>query len=53
MKCPLCGKPTAKEFKPFCSERCQQVDLGKWLHGSYALPGEPIRSDNDEAAGEE
>ena len=38
MNCPICDKPTVKAFKPFCSERCKQVDLGKWLTGSYAVP---------------
>lgn len=38
MPCRICHKTTAKEFHPFCSPRCQQVDLGKWLTGSYTVP---------------
>ncbi|TCZ65894.1 DNA gyrase inhibitor YacG [Roseicella aquatilis] len=41
--CPVCGKPVAPEgrFRPFCSARCRQVDLGRWLAGDYAIPGAP------------
>ncbi len=38
-KCPICGKPTTKEQDPFCSKRCAQVDLNRWLSGVYAIPG--------------
>ena len=38
MSCPICGKPVVAEFRPFCSRRCADVDLGKWLTGAYALP---------------
>lgn len=38
-KCPLCGKPTAERFRPFCSRRCADVDLGRWLGGHYAISG--------------
>jgi endogenous inhibitor of DNA gyrase (YacG/DUF329 family) len=43
VKCPKCGKETSFEdnpFRPFCSERCKLVDLGKWLSGSYSVPTE-------------
>ena len=36
--CPICGKPQAAASKPFCSERCRDVDLNRWLSGSYAIP---------------
>lgn len=36
--CPICRKPTAAQFKPFCSKRCADVDLHRWLSGSYAVP---------------
>lgn len=39
-KCPLCEKPTAQDYRPFCSKRCADIDLGKWVTGSYALPSE-------------
>jgi endogenous inhibitor of DNA gyrase (YacG/DUF329 family) len=37
-KCAACGKPQTPEFRPFCSKRCADVDLGKWLDGRYAIP---------------
>jgi uncharacterized protein len=36
--CAVCGKPQEARFKPFCSKRCADVDLGRWLKGSYAIP---------------
>jgi hypothetical protein len=36
--CPICGKPTDVKVKPFCSKRCADVDLHRWLSGSYAIP---------------
>jgi len=36
-KCPTCGKPPIKPHKPFCSERCASVDLGRWFSGKYAF----------------
>lgn len=37
-KCPTCGKPTDPAFRPFCSKRCRDVDLHRWLSGAYAIP---------------
>ena len=37
-KCPICGKPSVRAFYPFDSKRCADIDLGKWLSGSYAIP---------------
>ncbi|MBV1797552.1 DNA gyrase inhibitor YacG [Siccirubricoccus sp. G192] len=39
--CAICGKPAVAAFRPFCSARCRQVDLGRWLAGDYAIPAEP------------
>ncbi len=36
--CPICGKPADERFKPFCSRRCADVDLHRWLSGVYAVP---------------
>ena len=48
-KCPICGKPRADAYRPFCSKHCADVDLGRWLGGRYAVPGEPVmRDDADE-----
>jgi endogenous inhibitor of DNA gyrase (YacG/DUF329 family) len=38
-KCPICGKPSVPERRPFCSARCADVDLHHWLAGRYAVPG--------------
>jgi endogenous inhibitor of DNA gyrase (YacG/DUF329 family) len=40
--CPICSKPEAEGFKPFCSKRCADIDLGRWLKGGYAIPGAPV-----------
>ena len=37
-KCPICGKPSAQATYPFCSKRCADIDLNRWLSGSYAIP---------------
>jgi len=37
MACPICDKPTEKTFRPFCSKRCAEIDLGKWFTGGYAI----------------
>ena len=39
--CPVCGKRGEEGFKPFCSKRCADIDLGRWLKGGYAIPGAP------------
>jgi len=40
MSCPVCGKPAVEKYRPFCSKRCADVDLGRWLKGGYAIPTE-------------
>ncbi len=41
-KCAVCEKqPVTAEFRPFCSKRCADVDLSRWLKGGYAIPGRP------------
>ncbi|WP_299666738.1 DNA gyrase inhibitor YacG [uncultured Ruegeria sp.] len=40
MSCPLCGEDTLRAFRPFCSKRCADIDLAKWLNGSYAVPSQ-------------
>ena len=39
--CPICGKPAEGAYKPFCSKRCADVDLQRWLSGAYVISGEP------------
>jgi endogenous inhibitor of DNA gyrase (YacG/DUF329 family) len=36
--CPICGQPSAESHAPFCSKRCAEIDLGRWLKGNYAIP---------------
>lgn len=43
--CPICRRPAAPEFSPFCSQRCADVDLGRWLNERYAIP---VEEDEDE-----
>jgi endogenous inhibitor of DNA gyrase (YacG/DUF329 family) len=43
-KCPICRKPVSPDYRPFCSKHCADVDLGRWLKGAYAVPGEPVSS---------
>ena len=47
--CPLCGKPAAEPFRPFCSRRCADVDLNRWLNGVYAVP---VQDDDDDEDGD-
>lgn len=47
--CPICGQPTVEELRPFCSQRCADVDLSRWLTGVYAIP---IRDGDDDEDGE-
>ena len=49
--CPVCGKPAAAELRPFCSRRCADVDLGRWLIGHYRIEGD--EDEADEAAPDE
>ena len=46
--CPICGKPATEASKPFCSERCRDVDLNRWLSGSYAIAGRPDEDGDEE-----
>jgi endogenous inhibitor of DNA gyrase (YacG/DUF329 family) len=36
--CPICAKPVEVEYRPFCSKRCADVDLQRWLTDGYAIP---------------
>jgi endogenous inhibitor of DNA gyrase (YacG/DUF329 family) len=45
MSCPICKRATVVEWTPFCSRRCADVDLGRWLTGGYAIP---VEEDTDE-----
>jgi endogenous inhibitor of DNA gyrase (YacG/DUF329 family) len=47
-KCAICGKPTSHDYRPYCSKRCADLDLGRWLKDAYAVPGEPVSSEGEE-----
>jgi endogenous inhibitor of DNA gyrase (YacG/DUF329 family) len=49
--CPICGKPAQPALQPFCSKRCADVDLNRWLSGVYAIPAAE-QDDTDEDAGD-
>jgi uncharacterized protein len=46
-RCPICSEPTDADFRPFCSARCRDVDLSRWLKGGYAIPGGHADADED------
>ena len=46
--CPICGKPRVQQFRPFCSKRCADVDLNRWLSDVYAVPASAADSGEDE-----
>jgi endogenous inhibitor of DNA gyrase (YacG/DUF329 family) len=45
--CPICGKPAREASLPFCSGRCRDVDLNRWLSNSYVVPGKDDDEDAD------
>jgi endogenous inhibitor of DNA gyrase (YacG/DUF329 family) len=44
--CPICRKPRSKDFAPFCSARCRDRDLARWLNDGYAVPGPPAEPED-------
>jgi endogenous inhibitor of DNA gyrase (YacG/DUF329 family) len=46
-RCPICSKPADQAYRPFCSRRCADIDLQRWLVGRYAIPA--AREDEDDA----
>jgi len=47
-RCPICGRPAAEPVLPFCSPRCRDVDLNRWLSGSYVIPARDDEPDDEE-----
>ena len=47
--CPICGRPSVAASHPFCSPRCSDIDLHRWLGGVYAVPSAAIDDDQDES----
>jgi endogenous inhibitor of DNA gyrase (YacG/DUF329 family) len=56
VRCPTCRKQfdtaAASKFVPFCSERCQQIDLGRWLGEKFSVPVQRVDEDDDDDFGE-
>jgi endogenous inhibitor of DNA gyrase (YacG/DUF329 family) len=48
--CPVCRAPAAHAYRPFCSRRCADVDLARWLGGVYAIPDAPDADEDGDAA---
>lgn len=46
-KCPICGAPARQAVRPFCSKRCAEIDLGRWMSGAYVIAGGDTDSDED------
>ena len=52
-RCPICKRAIAQSeeggsYRPFCSRRCADIDLGRWLTGSYAIPGKPDEPEDEQ-----
>ncbi|HVY00080.1 MAG TPA: DNA gyrase inhibitor YacG [Pseudorhodoplanes sp.] len=45
--CPICGKPAQAQTRPFCSSRCADIDLNRWLSGVYAIPVKEDESEDE------
>lgn len=53
MTCPICSEDSEKKYRPFCSKRCADLDLGRWMTGAYAIPAvEDDDPDEDDVATE-
>ncbi len=50
-RCPVCGKPATARHNSFCSARCANIDLGRWLKGNYSIPTD--ETPEDAAEGDE
>jgi endogenous inhibitor of DNA gyrase (YacG/DUF329 family) len=52
-RCPICSKPTVEQYRPFCSKRCADVDLNRWLSGVYVVPVEAAEDEDGRAEDEQ
>lgn len=48
-RCPICRRTSDAHYKPFCSARCANVDLSRWLNESYRIPTRPEDNEEDSA----
>ena len=47
-RCPLCGKPRAQQYRPFCGRGCRDRDLGRWFGETYRMASDaPVDADDD------
>jgi endogenous inhibitor of DNA gyrase (YacG/DUF329 family) len=46
-RCSICGKPASERYRPFCSKRCADIDLARWLGGTYVIQGGNQDADED------
>lgn len=53
MTCPICQNETDHKYRPFCSRRCADVDLGRWMTGSYAIPTDESEDEQTSSNGGE
>ncbi|MGJ8583874.1 MAG: DNA gyrase inhibitor YacG [Marinosulfonomonas sp.] len=51
MTCPICANKAVAKYRPFCSKRCADLDLGNWLTGAYAVPS--VDNDDEEELAQE
>jgi uncharacterized protein len=51
--CTLCDKPMDPKYRPFCSRRCADIDLHRWLSGTYAIPGDVLEDEGSSPDDEE
>lgn len=49
--CPICGRPGSARYRPFCSRRCADVDLNRWLSGAYRIPAAEEDVPDEETGG--
>jgi endogenous inhibitor of DNA gyrase (YacG/DUF329 family) len=49
--CPICARAASAAAAPFCSVRCKDEDLRRWLVGAYRVPGSDLASEDDDTAG--
>ena len=48
-RCPMCARRWTQKYRPFCSKRCADLDLSKWLNESYKIPAEEAGELDDDA----
>jgi uncharacterized protein len=52
-QCPICSKPLDIKYAPFCSKRCADLDLNRWLKGAYAIAGKAAEDEDEVEPGDQ